>query len=171
MQHLEIYRQFVEIELPQFKLLLEKGISGNENVDLTTENYIQLFLKNYLENNSFDYFGEDLILSEDLFFAFHLNKFECKIVFQLSLNLNYKKSINFLNENYEIKMTLNYNLFSQHKESDTLKISRSNEVFYSLHSENADFRSYENNIFQILKSRQIINTKPDAVKFEYNIDY
>jgi len=171
MQHLEIYKQFVEVELPRFKLLLERGISGNENVDLTTENYSQLFLKNYLENNSIDYFDEDLILSDDLFFAFYLNKFECKIVFQLSLDLNYKKSINFLNKDYQIKMILNYNLYSQSKESETLKISRNNEGFYGLHSENADFRSFKNNIFQILISRQIIFTKPDAVKFEYNIDY
>ncbi|KQT18516.1 hypothetical protein ASG31_07305 [Chryseobacterium sp. Leaf404] len=171
MKDKEIYNQFVKIELPHFKHLLEKGITKDENLNLDTENYIRLFLKNYLENNSFRYFTEDLILSEDLFFAFYLNKFECKIIFQLSLDLNYRKSLRFLDEDYQIKMTLNYNLSNENRESSTAKISRNNEGFYSGCSENADFHIFENNIFKILKSRQLINTKPDTVKFEYNIDY
>ena len=170
MKDTEIYNQFVKIDFPHFKLKLSAGIIGNENIQLNTENYIRLFLKNYLNNNPFEYFGEDLILSEDLFFAFYINKFECKIVLQLSLELNYQKSINFLNEDYQIKLILNYSLRNEFKDSNTLKISRSSERFLGGGYETVDFRSFENNILKILKSRKVISIKPDSVKFEYNID-
>lgn len=171
MKDLDIYSQFVKIELPNFKLLLEKGIIRDEIIGLNTENYIRLFLKNYLDNDSFTYFSKNLILSEDLLFTFFTSKFECKIVLKLSLDLNYQKSAYFLSEDYQIVMSLIFNKKNDDKISETLKISRNEEGFYKMHHEIENFQTFEKKINQILENRKIINTIPDAVKFEYNIDY
>jgi len=174
------YENFYQYELPKFVKILKNDLSNklDNDVNLTIEDYLLIFLDFFINNNAYNCFTKDLIESDDIYVGFYLSNWESYIYLRRNLSCDYSFDKDFFYEQTQIKFRLGLDIkWQDDKISESVKIIRrkNNEIEFQQpktpeYIKDTNFNYCKEKIFEIVNISKCLRLIPNYIELSINVD-